>query len=192
MELDQAKKFNDWKLWICEVTGEMNQEPDYVRYVEPHLYVVWNTVTATIHGKDETEILDDVEYYDVRNISGEIEDFIENVDTIDELDQILDDVKLQKTILKLKVYMDFRAIKENVEHSLQKEFYLSQYDNGVRTFFGVTIDIENIKIIDDIQAPDIFRDYLDNFEGTKDEQIAIEIGAFYWNSDLIEDKELKE
>jgi|TARA_A100001037_G_scaffold103342_1_gene93993 hypothetical protein len=190
MELDQAKKFNDWKLWICEVTGEMDKEPDYVRYVEPHLYVVWNTVTATIHGKDSIEILDDVEYYDVRNISGEIEDFIENVDTIDELDQILDDIKLQKTILKLKVYMDFRADKENAEHSLQKEFYLSQYDNGVRTFFGVTIDIENIKIIDDVQNPKVFKDYLDNFEGTKGEQIAIENDSNPITSELLEDKEL--
>ena len=101
MKIDQAKKFNDWKLWICEVTGEMDKEPDYVRYVEPHLYVVWNTTIDTIHGKDVTSIVDDVEYYDVRNIS-EIEDFfiyryiflIENVDTIEQLDQILDDKEL--------------------------------------------------------------------------------------------------
>tara|TARA_R110002020_G_scaffold149537_2_gene325880 strand:+ start:823 stop:1110 length:288 start_codon:yes stop_codon:yes gene_type:complete len=91
MELDQARWNDNWKLWICEVTGEMDKEPDYVRYIEPYLYVVWNTVTETIHGKDSTKLLDDVEYYDVRNISGEIEDFIENVDTRDQLDQILDE-----------------------------------------------------------------------------------------------------
>ena len=70
--------------------------------------------------------------------------------------------------------MDFRADKENAEHSLPFSYYLAQYENGVRTFFGITIDIENIKIFGDIHRPDIFRDYLDNFEGTKGEQIAIE------------------
>ena len=59
MRLDKARNFDNWKLWICEVTGR-DDEPDYVRYVEPHLYVVWNTVIATIHGKDTTEILGDV------------------------------------------------------------------------------------------------------------------------------------
>ena len=89
MRLDKARNFDNWKLWICEVTGR-DDDPDYVRYVEPHLYVVWNTVIATIHGKDTTEILGDVEYYDVRNTSVQIEGFIEHIDSVVELDQILD------------------------------------------------------------------------------------------------------
>ena len=83
MNLETAKNFDDWKTWIVEATGEMDNYPDFVKYREPYLYVCWNV-------SNDGVIKDDVEYYDVRNIAGEIEDFVTDIRTITKLESILE------------------------------------------------------------------------------------------------------
>jgi len=86
MNLETAKNFDDWKTWIVEATGEMDNYPDFVKYREPYLYVCWNVNSEdnVIQGNDG------IEYYDVRNTAGEIEDFITHIRTTTKLESILE------------------------------------------------------------------------------------------------------
>ena len=64
----------------------MDNYPDFVKYREPYLYVCWNVNSEdnVIQGGDG------IEYYDVRNTAGEIEDFITHIRTTTKLESILE------------------------------------------------------------------------------------------------------
>ena len=62
-------------------------------------------------------------------------------------------------ILKdLDSYIKFRRNKEGKMNGLDLDFYVRHFNDGVRSFCGVTVD-EDVGLVEDTQNPDAFREY---------------------------------
>ena len=62
-------------------------------------------------------------------------------------------------ILKdLDSYIKFRRNKEGRMNGLDMDFYVRHFNDGVRSFCGVTVD-EDVGLVEDTQNPVAFREY---------------------------------
>ena len=62
-------------------------------------------------------------------------------------------------ILKdLDSYIKFRRNKEGKMNGLDLDFYVRHFNDGVRSFCGVTVD-EDVGLVEDTQNPVAFREY---------------------------------
>jgi hypothetical protein len=61
-------------------------------------------------------------------------------------------------VKQLLDYMQARAKMEGVRHDLPLGFYQVAYEQGTRTFFGVTLDDDG-NLLEDVQQPVFFREY---------------------------------
>ena len=67
--------------------------------------------------------------------------------------------KKKKGILKdLDSYIKFRRNKEGIMNGLDMDFYVRHYNDGVRSFCGVTVD-EEMGLVEDTQNPVAFHEY---------------------------------
>ena len=79
--------------------------------------------------------------------------------------------KKKMGILKdLDSYIKFRRNKEGIMNGLDMDFYVRHYNDGVRSFCGVTVD-EEMGLVEDTQNPVAFHEYKflksSNQKGTK-------------------------
>ena len=67
--------------------------------------------------------------------------------------------KKKMGILKdLDSYIKFRRNKEGKMNGLDLDFYVRHFNDGVRSFCGVTVD-EDVGLVEDTQNPVAFREY---------------------------------
>ena len=67
--------------------------------------------------------------------------------------------KKKMGILKdLDSYIKFRRNKEGKMNGLDLDFYVRHFNDGVRSFCGVTVD-EEVGLVEDTQNPVAFREY---------------------------------
>ena len=67
--------------------------------------------------------------------------------------------KKKMGILKdLDSYIKFRRNKEGKMNGLDLDFYVRHFNDGVRSFCGITVD-EDVGLVEDTQNPVAFREY---------------------------------
>ena len=67
--------------------------------------------------------------------------------------------KKKMGILKdLDSYIKFRRNKEGRMNGLDLDFYVRHFNDGVRSFCGITVD-EDVGLVEDTQNPVAFREY---------------------------------
>ena len=67
--------------------------------------------------------------------------------------------KKKMGILKdLDSYIKFRRNKEGRMNGLDMDFYVRHFNDGVRSFCGITVD-EDVGLVEDTQNPVVFREY---------------------------------
>ena len=63
----------------------------------------------------------------------------------------------EKAVAQMLVdYMNFRAATEGRAHSLDVPYYMDYLVNGCEEFFGITVDVDERKLIRDDQNPSAF------------------------------------
>ena len=66
--------------------------------------------------------------------------------------------KIKEILKDLDSYIKFRRNKEGIMNGLDMDFYVRHYNDGVRSFCGVTVD-EEVGLVEDTQNPVAFHEY---------------------------------
>jgi hypothetical protein len=66
--------------------------------------------------------------------------------------------KIKEILKDLDSYIKFRRNKEGIMNGLDMDFYVRHYNDGVRSFCGVTVD-EEVGLVEDTQNPVAFHQY---------------------------------
>ena len=66
--------------------------------------------------------------------------------------------KIKEILKDLDSYIKFRRNKEGIMNGLDMDFYVRHYNDGVRSFCGVTVD-EEMGLVEDTQNPVAFHEY---------------------------------
>ena len=66
--------------------------------------------------------------------------------------------KIKEILKDLDSYIKFRRNKEGIMNGLDMDFYVRHYNDGVRSFCGITVD-EEVGLVEDTQNPVAFHQY---------------------------------
>lgn len=66
--------------------------------------------------------------------------------------------KKPPALYQLEEYMRYRATREGLPWQLNVDFLHRYYEAGIRTFFGVALNRE--QLLEDAQQPEMFADWL--------------------------------